>query len=255
MPAYEIYALKFAGPITGSGAFVMWLKDWEKVVERYYYLWCLKNADETIVVDAGVSPRLAAERQLPGYKSPALLLADIDVDADTVKHVIVTHLHWDHVDGLNLFPNADIYVQKAEYNFWIKNKIARRPPLQFFLDESIRAKWEEIEATGRLKLLDGDKHILPGVECLLAPGHSVALQAVAIETARGTAILGSDCGHLFRNFQEGWPSALILDMVAWMGSFDKLKSRVSSPSLLFPGHDPLLTEDYPEVVPGITILV
>jgi glyoxylase-like metal-dependent hydrolase (beta-lactamase superfamily II) len=252
---YNIYALKFAGPITGSGAFVMWMKDWDKEIERNYYFWCLKNSEEAVVVDAGVSPRLADERQLRGYINPVQMLADIDVNTDKVKHVIITHLHWDHADGVRLFPNAKIYVQKAEYDFWLKDKIASRPPFKFFLNDNVKATFKEIEKSGRLNLIKGDQQILPGVECLLAPGHSVALQAVAINTYKGTAILGSDCGHFFRNFHEDWPSALIIDMVAWMGSFEKLRSRVSSPDLLFPGHDPLMTLEYSEVAPGITRLV
>lgn len=252
---YNIYALKFAGPITSSGAFVMWMKDWAEVIERNHYFWCLKNPKETIVVDAGVSPQLAEERHLRKYISPVQMLSDIDVNADKVKHVIVTHLHWDHADGLSLFPNANIYVQKAEYSFWLKDTIANRPPFKFFLNDTLKATCKEIEDSGRLNLIDGDQQILPGVECLLAPGHSIALQAVAVSTAKGIAILGSDCGHFFRNFHEDWPSALIIDMVAWMRSFEKLKSRVSSPDLLFPGHDPLMTHDYPKVAPGITKLV
>ena len=39
MQLYEIYALKYAGPFTSSGAFLMWMKDWEKTEERNYYFW------------------------------------------------------------------------------------------------------------------------------------------------------------------------------------------------------------------------
>lgn len=255
MSVYEIYAFKYAGPLSGSGALMMWMKDWEKIVERNYYFWCLKNPKETIVVDAGVSPQLAEERNLAGYVSPAQMLADINVQADKIKHVIITHLHWDHADGLSLFPNAEIYIQKDEYNFWLKDEIANRPPFKFVLNDGAKATCKAIEDSGRLKMLDGDQKILPGIECLHAPGHSVALQAVAVETVKGTAILGSDCGHLFRNYQEDWPSSLIVNMVDWMRSFEKLRSRVSSLELLFPGHDPLMSHAYPEVAPGITRLV
>ena len=117
MSVYEIYALKFAGPFTSSGAFLMWMKDWEKISERNYYFWCLKSPENTILVDAGVSPQLANERDLTGYVSPALVLEGIDVKAEEVEHVILTHLHWDHVDGLDLFPNAKVHVQKAECDF------------------------------------------------------------------------------------------------------------------------------------------
>jgi len=81
------------------------------------------------------------------------------------------------------------------------------------------------------------------------------LQAVAVNTAKGTAILGSDCAHVFKNYQQDWPSALIIDMVAWMRSYDKLKSKVSSLELLFPGHDPLMSQNYPEIEKGVTQLV
>ena len=255
MSCYEIYAVKFSGPFLSSGAFVMWMKDWETVCERNYYFWCLKSPDRTILVDAGVSPQLARDRTLPDYVSPARILEGIDVDFNEISHVILTHLHWDHVDGITLFPNAKTYVQRAEHDFWLYDEMALRSPFTFFLNEHTRNTLKVCEGDGRMILIDGDQQILPGIECLLAPGHSVALQAVAVNTHLGTAILGSDCAHLFRNYEEEWPSALIIDMVAWVRSLDKLKNRASLPELLFPGHDPLMTIKYNEVVPGITRLV
>ena len=57
------------------------------------------------------------------------------------------------------------------------------------------------------------------------------------------------------NYYEDWPSALIVDLVGWMKTYDKLRERVSSPDLLFPGHDRLLMENYPEAAKDITRLV
>jgi glyoxylase-like metal-dependent hydrolase (beta-lactamase superfamily II) len=255
MVEYEIYALKYAGPFTSSGAFLMWLKDWEKVERRDYYIWCLKGAGETIIVDAGVSPDLAKERNLAGYISPAEVLSRIDVKADEVRRVILTHLHWDHSSGVSLFPKATFYIQEQEYHFCMKDPIATRPPFMSMSDEAAKAYLASLEGTDRLALLKGDQEILPGIECLLAPGHSVALQAVAVNTAKGTAILGSDCAHIFRNYQEDWPSAIIVDLVGWMKTYDKLRAKASSIDLLFPGHDPIMSEKYPELAEGVTRLV
>jgi glyoxylase-like metal-dependent hydrolase (beta-lactamase superfamily II) len=255
MPQYEIYAIKYAGPFTSSGAFIMWMKDWDNVVERNYYLWCLKGPGTTIVVDTGVSPRMAQKRKVTGYVNPSEVLKRIDVDADKVQHVILTHSHWDHAGGLSLFPQARIYIQEDEYRFWMRDPIAKRPPFAFYWDEMLETDFETIDNEGRLALINGDHKILPGIECLLAPGHSIALQALAVNTAKGTSILGSDCAHVFKNYQQDWPSALIVDMVAWMRSYDKLKSKVSSPDLLFPGHDPLMSKNYPEIAKGVTRLV
>lgn len=259
MHKYEIYALKFAGPFTSSGAFLMWVKDWEKVVRRNYYIFCIKNAGETVIVDTGICPDLAQGRNLTGYISPAEMLSRINVKADEVRRVILTHFHWDHSSGVHLFPKATFYVQESEYLFWLRNPIATRPPFNFFLDVTCKAYLEtylaSLEGTDRLTLLKGDQDILPGIKCVLAPGHSVGLQAVAVNTAKGTAILGSDCAHTFRNYKEDWPSALIVDLVEWMKTYEKLRAMAFSIDLLFPGHDPLMAENYPKVAEGVTRLV
>ena len=255
MQPYEIFALKYAGPFTSSGALIMWMKDWDEVVERNYYLWCLKSPESTIVVDAGVSPLMAQEKNLGGYVSPAEVLKRIDVNADKVQHVILTHIHWDHAGGLSLFPNATVYVQQDEYQFWMNDPIAKRPPFGFFGVEMLKKDIETIEKENRLVLVDGDHQLFPGVECLLTPGHSLGLQSVAVNTAKGTAILGSDCAPYFENYKQDWPSNLIIDMVALMRSYDKLKSKVASQELLFPGHDPLMSQHYPEIEKDVTRLV
>jgi len=78
---------------------------------------------------------------------------------------------------------------------------------------------------------------------------------VAVNTAKGTAILGSDCAHIFRNYREDWPSSIIVDLVGWMKTYDKLRAKASSIDLLFPGHDPIMSQDYPKVAEGVTRLV
>jgi glyoxylase-like metal-dependent hydrolase (beta-lactamase superfamily II) len=255
MVEYEIYALKYAGPLTSSGAFMMWLKEWETVKERNYYLWCLKGKKESVVVDVGVTPDLAGERNLPGYTNPVEMLSRIGVKADEVRHVVISHLHWDHASGLVLFPNATFYIQNAEYRFWLEDEVARRPPFKQFLDEASRDDLAALQRTKRLTLLKGDQEIRPGVECVLSPGHSVALHAVAVNTEKGKAVLGSDCAHLFRNYREDWPSSLVIDLIALMKTYDKLRSIASSDDLIFPGHDPIMSTSYQSVAEGITRLV
>ncbi|HSR12722.1 MAG TPA: N-acyl homoserine lactonase family protein [Thermodesulfobacteriota bacterium] len=255
METYSIYAIKYAGPFTSSGAFLMWRKEWDKTVERCYYLWCARSEKETVIVDAGIPPELAKQKNLGGYVNPAEVLSRIGVAAEEVQHLILTHIHWDHSSGVTLFPKAKIYVQEAEFNFNAKDPIAQRGPFSETADEKSRRFIASLEGSERLVLLKGDQTVLPGIECLLAPGHTVALQAVAVNTAKGTAILGSDCAHTFRNYREDWPSCLIVDLVGWMKSYDKLRSRASSPDLLFPGHDKLMSTEYPEVAKDVTRLV
>jgi len=254
---YEIYTLKCAGPMKSSGSLVMWNRDWDKTVTRNYYLWCLKGieSEEIVIVDTGVTPALAEKLKLPNYTNPTELLARINININEVKKVILSHLHLDHDNGVSLFPNATFYVQEQEYNFWVKDPMAKRPIFQAYVDESANNYLKSIEKTDRLTLLKGDQEILSGIQCLLTPGHSIANQSIAINTNKGTAILGVDCAHLFKNYQNDWPSIFIIDLVAWMRSYDKLRAKVSSMDILFPGHDPILANEYPEIAEGVTRIV
>jgi glyoxylase-like metal-dependent hydrolase (beta-lactamase superfamily II) len=251
---YEIYAIKYAGPFTSSGAFILWMKEWEKTLERYYFFWCIKGERGPIVVDCGVSPKLAREKQLKGYVNPVELLKSIGVAASQVPMVIITHMHWDHYSGVQLFPNATFYVQEKEYGFWLKDPIAKKPVFQIACDKVAASYISQLEGTDRLVLVNGDQQISPGIQLLLAPGHTTGLQAVAVKTSSGTAILGSDCAHFFRNYSEDWPSALIVDLVAWMKTYEKLRTKASSIEMLFPGHDPLMIKNYSKVAENVTRL-
>jgi glyoxylase-like metal-dependent hydrolase (beta-lactamase superfamily II) len=169
-----------------------------------------------------------------------------------VKHLVVSHVHFDHISGIQLFPKAAIYIQEKEFNFWVKNPIARRAPFLLVTDDVANRYLAKQAGKKRLHLIRGDKKILPGIELLLTPGHTIGLQAVAVNTSRGTAIVGSDLAHAFLSYKTDIPSAIITDLIVWMKSYDKVKARVSSPDLLFPGHDLALTENYPKVAEDVS---
>ena len=255
IPSYEIYALKYAGPFVRPASMVTWFQDMDKTTEINYYIFAIREGSQTVVVDCGCAPKLARERNLNGYVNPTEVLKRIDIDAQRVRHVVATHIHFDHISGVTLFPQATIYVQEREFLFWMKNPIAKRAPFLHTTDPIGNRYLAKLEGTKRLKLIRGDKKILPGVELLLAPGHTIGLQVVAVHTAKGTAIVGSDAAHLFSSFRTDIPSAIITDMIAWMKSFDKIRAKASSIDLIFPGHDLALLTNYPKVAEDVVRLV
>ncbi len=258
-PAYEIYALKYAGPMPNKLALLLWMEGWDKDAERNYYIWAIKGKDETIVVDTGVSPTLASERKLANFVNPVDLLARIGADKTNVKKVFITHLHWDHLGGIGVFlqafPEAVFYVQEKEFDFWIKNPIGKRAPFEKVSDAPTKRALAQLEGTPRLQRLSGDTKIMPGIDILLAPGHTIGLQCVAANTSKGTAIVASDCAHVHESFVTDIPSCLITDMIGWMESFDKLRAKASSIDLIFPGHDVMMYNKFPKVADNVTRLV
>ncbi|HSB87797.1 MAG TPA: N-acyl homoserine lactonase family protein [Ilumatobacteraceae bacterium] len=258
MSEYSIYAARYAGPFAVFSGYLVW--QWDMAASQFeresWYLWCIRDEHQTVVVDTGADPAMTLERKRsPLFENPANVLGRLGVDAGQVEHVVLTHLHWDHAGGVRLFPRATFYVQAAEFRFWTADPIAARPPFANLADPASLEYLTSLEGTERLVLIDGDAQILPGIECLLAPGHTPGIQAVAVDTARGRAILGSDCAHVFRNIQHDWPSAFSMDLAACLRSFDRLRAKASAQELIFPGHDVLMHDNYPLVADGVTQLV
>jgi len=81
------------------------------------------------------------------------------------------------------------------------------------------------------------------------------MQALAVNTAKGRAIVGSDVAHFFVSYRNDIPSAIITDMRAWMKTYDKLRAKASSLDLMFPGHDPALLENFPKIAEDVVRLV
>jgi len=187
------------------------------------------------------------------------VLTRIGVDGTNVTKVAITHMHWDHVGGMEMFPKAfpkaTFYVQKKEYEFWIKHPVARRSFMRTFVDDIGNRSLTALEGTPRLVLVQGDLNIGPGLDILYAPGHTVALQSLGVDTVKGRAVVASDCGHLARNFKEDHPSSLITDLIGWLETYERLRGVATSVDLLFPGHDAGMLRDYPMVSEDVTRLV
>ena len=254
-PDYKVYALKYAGPFTSSVAMVIYMKDWDKQIERNYYFWAVQGGGKTIIFDCGVRPALAAERKLKNYVSLDKVLQRIGINAATVEHLVISHNHFDHNGALELFPKAKVYVQRKEFDFWVFDPISKRPTYASVADPvAIRQQWE-LRGTDRLVLLDGDTKLFPGVELLLTPGHTPALQSMAVKTAKGLVILTSDCAHMHKSFELDAPSCLITNMPAWLNTYTRLREKVNGNlKMLFAGHDTNMLTDYPKVAEDVTQL-
>jgi glyoxylase-like metal-dependent hydrolase (beta-lactamase superfamily II) len=255
---YEIYAAKYGGPLVRSLAIVLWNAGWDQTGPLSYFVWALKGkTGEAIVIDTGASPAQGAARKVPEYVNPIEVLARVGITGENVTKVIVTHMHWDHVGGIETFlqayPKAKFYVQKREFEFCVNNPVARRKPVAVLFDPDASKIVAGLEKSERLVIVDGDSPVAPGVDVLLAPGHTLGLQVVRVKTAKGPAIVGSDCAHVFRGYQEDNPSVFIMDLPAWMQSFDKVKAQAPI-DLLFPGHDVLMAQGYPKLAEDVTRL-
>jgi glyoxylase-like metal-dependent hydrolase (beta-lactamase superfamily II) len=257
LPAYEVYALKYAGPFTSKLAMLLSGKSWDEDIKRNYYIWAVKGDNEIVVVDTGCSTALAQRRELAGFEDPINMLSRIGADRHNVRRIVITHMHFDHAGGTgafsSAFPDAIFYVQKKEFDFWVKDKLATRHPFVDAADADSSATLALLATEGRVEFVSGDEEILPGIELLLTPGHTRGLQAVAINTAVGKAVLASDTIHIRRNLIEEIPSSMITDGAGWIESCDRLRT-LALPELIFSGHDIEMLTKYPQTAKNVTRL-
>lgn len=156
----------------------IWLPMWSFLVE---------GEGRTILVDTGLDdfvtpPGFTEETGIePVYIEDAL--SERGISPDDVDTVINTHLHDDHCANNQLFERATVYVQRAEVAF------CRDPhPIDGRYDASL------IEGLS-LRIIEGDRRILPGLSVLFTPGHSPGTQTVCVETEGGLAVIAGMCSN------------------------------------------------------------
>jgi hypothetical protein len=173
-PRYEAFAIRYAtlpnfrvsGLIAGA--------DTSRRLDIAMMVWMLRGANRTIVIDAGFQrPDLIQRWRPTGYVKPSEAVAAAGVAAEQVTDVIISHIHWDHFDGVELFPNATIWIQREEVWHHIDStgKV---------LDRAIDAPDAQMLARlikqGRVKLVDGDQEIIPGINVWIGGKHTFQSQ-------------------------------------------------------------------------------
>ncbi|MFO7660967.1 MAG: MBL fold metallo-hydrolase [Chloroflexota bacterium] len=125
---------------------------------------------------------------LPNYQPPDDLLTQLaatGVSIETITHVIITHLHFDHYGGLAIrtdkrnvpaFPNARHYISRADWEQPSFQRALRRKNSPDSLTLGV------IEAAGLIELVEGQKEIAPGMSILPAPGETPGHQLARVES-------------------------------------------------------------------------
>jgi glyoxylase-like metal-dependent hydrolase (beta-lactamase superfamily II) len=133
----------------------------------------VNTGKQLILVDAGEGTwfgptgRLAESLRSAGYTP------------EQVELVLVTHLHSDHVGGLTtkdgnrVFPNAMVYVAKADSDFWLSPEIAAKAPkdAQPFFKSAQDIAAPYIKA-GKWHTFSGSESILDGMQIVPLSGHT-----------------------------------------------------------------------------------
>lgn len=214
-----------------------------------YYVWVVRRGAEVYLVDTGFSVSAAAERKRTLLISPAKALTQLGIDASTLEHVILTHLHYDHAGTLEDFPAATFHVQDAEPAYatgrCMCHAVLRHPYDVEDVVTFVRKVYSD-----RVVFHDGTSELSPGLTLHLVGGHSKGLQVVRVWTRRGWVVLASDATHLYANIERALPFPAVYSVGDMMEGFRRVRELADSEDHIIPGHDPQVMARYPAPDPS-----
>jgi glyoxylase-like metal-dependent hydrolase (beta-lactamase superfamily II) len=205
-----------------------YLKGYGKRIWIPIYVFYLEGGPEPILVDTGLEQFLVPPEVGETYGFDILefeeALATYGLKPEDIKIIIHTHLHNDHCENDYKCTNARVFVQKAEYDFFRDPHPVDHRYFPDLLDEN------------EVVLVEGDREIVPGIQVLLTPGHTVGGQSVAVNTKKGRAVITGFCCNE-QNFPASGPGVPPGVHINVMDAYNSIQRVKELADILIPLHD------------------
>lgn len=240
MPNYVIHP-----HVVGSKLFDQGMMTYQHAYGKPYaipiYVWYIEGGDKKILVDTGELRPIQSPDREQAVGGPIQTfeqaLAQHGLAPEDIDIVIHTHLHNDHCENDSKCVNAVFYVHEKELEH-----IHDPHPLDFrYLEDYI----EDVEENGQIRVLTGDAEIVPGVRVIHTPVHTEGGMSVAVETAKGAAVI-TGCCTIMENWRppkeitamemEVIPSGTLVNSYQAYDTMLKIRDQAD---ILLPLHEPM----------------
>jgi len=254
---YKVYAIRFA-----SVSHPMAISDWadkgpkNDSVNIDFMIWLIKGDNgRNVLVDAGFLKDIqdAKEFDITYYARPDSALLKLGLKAEDITDIVLSHPHWDHIDGLGLFPKAQIWMQKEDFNYFVGAAWQKGGFNGGFNKRDIRMLID-LNLAGKLTLVDGDnKEIIPGIKVYTGSRHTFNSEYVVVETGINKVLLASDNIWIYYNLEHMRPASAggTFDTTAYKKSMVRMKTLVTNPQFIIPGHDSKIFSKFHTVGEGV----
>jgi len=198
----------------------------------------VNTGNNVVLLDTGTGGQIAPSA---GVLRDNLGVAGIDPKA--VDLIVVSHFHPDHINGIKdkddnlVFPNAEIMVPEAEWNFWMDdanlNAAAADLKLTFRNQRRIFSN-----IARKVTRFEPGAEVAPGIVTLAAPGHTPGHTVFAIHSGnQSLLVLGDTAQHpaVFARHPD-WQAAFDIDGDAAVATRKKLFDRAAADRMLVTGY-------------------
>jgi len=246
-PEYSICAIRYAdSPGDLVSDMVMGAPKGEKI-DTVYALWLIRGGGRNILFDSGFHrERWFKEWTVLNYIRPDEAVKLAGVQPEEITDVVISHAHWDHMGGIDLFPKATIWIQKEEFRYYTGDAWQPGGDHGGIDQEDVQAL-ARLNTEGRVRLIDGDDvEIFPGIRAYTGGRHTYASQYLLV-AGSPQFVLASDNAYLYRNLETHTASATFseADHAANIRNQQRMIQLAGSLDRVVPGHDALQFQKFP----------
>jgi glyoxylase-like metal-dependent hydrolase (beta-lactamase superfamily II) len=180
-----------------------------------------RRGNAIVLIDVG-----AAKSLQPTLGKLPADLREAGIRPEAVTHILLTHLHPDHANGLideqqaAVFPNAEVFLHETEYAFWTGDPVARDS--EVVKRFKARNRLNVAPYRDRINLIHDGTDVL-GCAPVLAPGHSPGHTCWRIGTDGEDLFVWGDLVH-FSSIQIGYPrTGVTYDLDSNLASTTRVK--------------------------------
>ncbi|HEY6245451.1 MAG TPA: N-acyl homoserine lactonase family protein [Pyrinomonadaceae bacterium] len=250
---YEVYALSYGTYPGFPVSALIGGVDKNRKMDLQMMIWLLKGSNgKRILIDTGCyRDTIAQFKGITNFIKPSDTLVKVGLSANDITDIIISHMHWDHADGIDLFPNAKIWIQKEEYDYY--TGAAWQPGGKHGgIEPDDVLTLVRLNTQQKVNLIDGDdREILDGIRVYTGGRHTFASQYVGVRTANGTVVIASDNMYLYENLEKHAPIAQTFDADSNIKAQDRMRQIASRADLIIPGHDPEVFVKFPKPGNGV----
>jgi glyoxylase-like metal-dependent hydrolase (beta-lactamase superfamily II) len=246
---YEVYAVRYATIANFPVSSLIAGADRARRMDIAMMIWVLKGVDGRIaIVDSGFHrDQYFKQFTVKDFVAPSDAIAPLGLKASDVTDIFLSHMHWDHAGGIDLFPSARVWIQKDEYDYYTGEAWQARNT-HGGIDQDDVLEIVKRNTQGKVTFVRGDDDTLvSGVTFGIGGKHTWQSQFVTVQTRSATVVLASDNMYLYENLDTHKAIAQTLDAVSNVRTQDRMRSLASDVKLLVPGHDPAVFDRFPKV--------
>lgn len=244
---YQVFALRFCvkGKIQAKEWIIGASQNDSIDVGNFYWLLKAPNG-RNILVDAGF---IDSSNTTKNYIRPDSVLQQLNISSQEISDIIITHPHSDHIGGISLYPNARIWMNLDDYEYFIGP--AWQPGgYSKGLNKLDVLNIKTIKSQGRLRLVKGDNiEIMPGIIAFTGSKHTFQNMYLLINSnsEKNKILLASDAIWFYMNLDKELPISICFDTATYVNAIRRIKNLVSNSNLIIPGHDNNLFSRFPKV--------